>query len=118
MPRPKGVKKLEHVASCALLDEERLAFSELVDFIVDLVPLQLWVGWTENYLCICILQLEGDLRLSRLVASAFRVVALHFSDVVVNVGSKTGTHVCYAIGTGTIPTRSGVKIIKASVTRD
>ena len=25
---------------------------------------------------------------------------------------------CYAIGTGTIPTRSGLRIIKASVTRD
>ena len=104
---------------------ERLAFSHLVDFIiiiiiivVDLVPLQLCCGSTENYLRIGILQLEGDLCLSRLVASAFRIVALHLKDVAVDVGSKTGTHACYAIWTGTIPTQSGVKVLKASVTRD
>ena len=64
MPRPKNDKKSEHVPRCALLDGERLAFSELVDFLVDLVPFQLWVGSTKNYLRIGIVQPEGDFRLS------------------------------------------------------
>ena len=118
MPRPKDVKKSEHVARCAPLDEERLAFSQLVDFILDTGPLQLWAGLTDNYHRIGILQSEGDLCLSRLLASAFRIVALHFLDIAVDIGNKAGTHVCCAIWTGTIPTRSGVKVIKASVTRD
>ena len=118
MPRPKDVKKSEHVARCVLLDEERLLFSDLVDFILDLVPLQLSGGSTENYLRIGILRPEGNLRLSRLLASAFRIVALHSSDVAVDVGSKAGTGACYTMWTGMIPTRSRVRVIKASVTRD
>ena len=36
----------------------------------------------------------------------------------VGVGNKPGTHACYAIWMGSILSRSGVRVIKASVTRD
>ena len=38
------------------MDEERPEFSKYVDFIVDLVPLQLWGGLTKDYLWSGILQ--------------------------------------------------------------
>ena len=117
MLRPKDLKKSQHVARCALMVEERKAFTKLVDTIVDLVPLRPSPSSTASYLRKGIVQREGELRLLRLVASTFRIVSLHFPDVSVDVGSKSGIHACYAIGTGSIPTRSGVGVLKASVIR-
>ena len=59
MQRPKDVKKAEQVQRCALLDAERVTFLDLVDFIVDLVPLQFGCS-AENYIRIGILQPEAE----------------------------------------------------------
>ena len=118
MLRPKDLKKSHHVARCALMDDERQAFTALVDTIVDLVPLPMSPSSTTSYLRISIMQPEGEVRLSRLLASAFRIVLLHFPDVFVEVGSKSGIHACCALWTESIHTHSGVRVLKASVTKD
>ena len=114
--RPRELKKHEHEAQCTILDEERATFAVLVGFIVDLVPLALESG-APNYVRIRLRQPETEQRLHRLLASIFSVLKVHFPDLTLQVEHKENEHVCYRVWSGQVPTRAGVKTIKASGAR-
>ena len=113
--RPRELKKLEHEARCTLLDEERTAFAILVGFIVDLIPLAPKAR-TENYVRTRLRQPEAKQRLHRLLASFFRVLTVHFPDLVLQVEHNENVHACYRIWSSQVPTCAGIKTIKASGT--
>ena len=112
---PRELKKLEHEARCTLLDMERSEFVALVGLIDDLVPLTLYAR-AANYVRIKLRQPETEQRLHRLLVSVFRVVIVHFLDLALQVEHKENTHGCYRIWPGQVPTRAGVKMVKASGT--
>ena len=114
--RPRELKKQEHKTRCTILDEERDAFAVLVSFIVDLVPLALELR-APNYVWIRLRQPEAEQRQHRLLASVFRVLKVHFPDLALQVEHKENVHACYRVWSGQIPTRVGVKTVKASGTR-
>ena len=114
--RPRELKKLEHEARCTLLDEERIAFADLVGFIVDLIPLA-GEARTDHYVRIRLRQPETEPRLHRLLASIFRVPTVHFPDLALQVEHKENVHACYRIWCGQVPTRARIKTTKASGTR-
>ena len=114
--RPCEPKKHEHEAHCTLLDEERAAFVVLVGFIVDLVPLA-HEAQVANYVQIRLRQPETEQRLHRLLASIFRMLAVHFPNLALQVEHKENVHACYRVWSGQVPTRAGIKTIKASGTR-
>ena len=114
--RPRELKKLEHEAWCTLLDEERTAFAVLVGFILDLIPLAP-EAQTENYVRIRLRQPKAKQRLQQLLASGFRVLTVHFPDLALQVEHTENVHACYRMWFGQVPTRAGIKTIKASGTR-
>ena len=94
--RPRELKKLQHEARCALLDEEHNVFVVLVGFIVDLVPLALEAR-AAKYVRIRLRQPETEQRLHWLLASVFRVPTVHFPDLAPQVEHKENAHVCYSV---------------------
>ena len=113
---PRELQKHEHEARCTILDEERAAFVVLVGFIMDLVPLALG-SRAPNYVRIRLQQPETEQRLHLLLASVFRVLRVHCPDLALQVEHKENEHVCYRLWSGQVPTRVGVKTVKASGTR-
>ena len=77
--RTHELKHLEHKARCSIKDEERESFLEVVNFLVDLVPLSL-AYVSAIYVRIWIRQPVEEARLRRLVCSAVRVLQSTFLD--------------------------------------
>ena len=62
-------------------------------------------------------QPETEQRLHRQLASVFRVLTVCYPDVALRVEHKENVHACYRMWSGQVPTRVGIKTIKASGTR-
>ena len=88
-----------------------LPHNPIVPLIVDLVPLTLEAR-AAYFVRVTLRQPETEQRLHWLLGSVFRVLVVHFPDLVLQVEHKEYTHACYRIWSGQVSTRAGVKMVK------